>query len=224
MSKTNSQIVQEYFEIVINQKHFERTFEFCSQDCIILNPPYIGLGFNSDDSSGEQIIITEIAQNAPATGKLQVKDQIVRVKDAEKTWETFQDLKAGSWGWGQGILGTQVTITVNRGGKQIEIPLTRGHVEGFNLKLSTNVELWSNNTLKYWPDIQCEIKLICAEGDLVAYYAVDSGINHEFMRSAVWDECGIYRFKEGKIIEMWGIENTLGLLKQLGYQVHPPVA
>jgi predicted SnoaL-like aldol condensation-catalyzing enzyme len=220
MNKTNTQIVREYIEEVYNNKHFDRVFDYCSQDCIIHNPPYVGLGINFDDRSGKHIILTEIAPNSPAAGILKPKDELIRVKDTEKTWETFKDLKSGMWG--QGVLDTSTTVTVKRAGKLLEIPLKRGRVEGFNLKLSTNTEIWRDYILKFMPDGKTEIKLTCAEGDLVAFYAIDSGTNLEYHHSAVWDECGVFRLKDGKIIEMWGVENGFVQMKQMGYQIIPP--
>jgi predicted SnoaL-like aldol condensation-catalyzing enzyme len=221
MSKTNTEIVREQIEEVINHKHIDRIFDYYSRDCIIHNPPYVGLGLNFDDRSGEYLILTEIASSGPAAGKLRLKDKIVRVKDDVKTWGTFQDLKNGLWG--QGVLGTPLTVTVNRDGKLIEIPLERGRVEGFDLNLSTNIEIWNDFTLKIWPDLKVEIRVICGEGDLVACYLVNSGTNQEYHHSAVWDECDIYRLKDGKIIEVWGVESLLVQMKQLGYQILPPV-
>jgi hypothetical protein len=116
-----------------------------------------------------------------------------------------------------------VTVTVKRDGKLLEIPLKRGRIEGFDMKLSTNMEIWRDYTLKYWPDINSEIKLIIGEGDLVAVYMINSGTNLEYHHTAMWDECDIYRLKGAKIIEIWSIENSYLSLKQQGYQILPPV-
>jgi predicted ester cyclase len=159
--------------------------------------------------------------NSPAAGILQVKDEIVRAVDAEKTWETFQDLKSGLWG--NGVMGTSVTVTVKRDGKLLEIPLKRGRIEGYDMKLSTSIEMSRDYILKYWPDIHAEIKMIIGEGDLVAIYMINSGTNLEYHHSAVWDETDIFRLKDEKIIEMWGVENSYASMKQLGYQILPPV-
>jgi len=51
--------------------------------------------------------------------------------------------------------------------------------------------------------------MMCAQGDLLAFYLVYSGISLEFSHSAIWDECDIYRLKVGRIVEMWGVENTI---------------
>jgi predicted ester cyclase len=220
MSKSNTQIVQEYIEEVGNMKHYERTFDYCSRDCVYHLAPYIGLGFSIDDSSGEKVFIKDIAPNSPAKGQLQMKDELVRAKDASNTWETWKELKEGMWG--QGVLGTPVTLTVNRAGKQMDIQIERGRVEGFDSKLADSIENSKDYTLKFWPDLKSEIKLILAEGDLVACYLVNSGTNLEYHHSAVWDECDIHRLKDGKIIEMWGVENNLSEMKQMGYQINPP--
>jgi hypothetical protein len=221
MSKTNVQIVQEYVEQVLNHKHFDRIFDYFAEDCVFHQPPYVGLGLNFDDRSGDKVVLIETAPSGPAAGNLQAGDELVRVTDGANTWETFKDLKSGLWG--QGVMGTPLTFTVNRAGKLMDIPLKRGRVDGFDLVLSTYIDMWRDGTLKYWPDLNVEIKLIFGEGDQVVYYAIDSGTNQEYHRSAVWSEVGICRLKDGKIIEMWGLEDYSSQMRQLGYQIHEPV-
>jgi predicted ester cyclase len=221
MSKTNTQIVQEFIEEVVNKKQYDHFFDYCSQDCVYHVAPYVGLGVNIDDSSGEKVFLKDIVPNSPAVGKLQAKDELVRVKDANNTWETWKVLKEGMWG--QGVAGTPLTVTVNRAGKQMDIQMVRGRVEGFDQKQADSLQYMKDYMLKFWPDYKSEIKLILAEGDLVACYTINSGTNLEFHHSAVWDECDIYRLKDGKITEMWGVENNMSEMRQVGYQVIPPV-
>jgi len=221
MSKTNVQIVEEYLEEVLNHKHFDRVFDYCAEDCVFHSPPYVGFGLNFDDRSGDKVVLLDIAPSGPAAGNLQVGDELVRVTDGAKTWETFKDLKSGLWG--QGVAGTPITFTVNRAGRLMDIPLKRGRVDGFDLVLSTYIDVWRDGTLRDWPDLSVEIKLIFGEGDQVACYSIDSGMNQEWHRSAVWSELGIYRLKDGKIVEMWGVEDTSSQMRQLGYQIREPV-
>ncbi len=98
MSKTNVQVVQEYIEEVLNHKHFDRVFEYRTEDCVLHAPPYVGLGLNFDDRSDDKVLLIDIAPNSPAAGNLQAGDEVVRVTDGAKTWETFKDLKSGFWG------------------------------------------------------------------------------------------------------------------------------
>lgn len=221
MSKTNSEIVREYFEEVFNRKHFENTFNYCSQDCVFHNSAYVGVGFVPDDSSNERVLVKEIIPNSPAVGKLQVNDEIARVRDAGNDWKTFKELKSGTWG--QGIINSELTITVKRNGQLLDIPIIRGRIEAYDLKLSSMIDTWKSYTLKYVPESNIEIKVIFEKEDLVAYYAVDTATNLEYHQSAVWDECGIYRLKNGKIIEMWGAENSFSQMKQYGYQIVEPL-
>jgi len=220
MSKTNSDIVREYLEEVFNRKHFENAFDYCNQDCVLHNSAYVGVGFVPDDSSGEKVIVKEIIPNSPATGKLRVNDEIVQVRDAGNDWKTFKELKSGTWG--QGILDSELTIIVKRDGQVLDIPLIRGRIEAYDLKLTSVIDSWKHYTLTYVPESNIEIKVIFENEDLVAYYAVDTATNLEYHHSAVWDECGIYRLKNGKIIEMWGAENSFSQMKQFGYQILEP--
>lgn len=219
MSTTNIQIVQEFIEEVFNRKHFERAFEYCTEDCLFHLAPYVGLGAGFDERSGK-LIVVDIASNGPATGKLQAGDVLVRVTEGAKTWESFQELKGTSWG--QGALGTTITVTVNRGGTLMEIPIVRGRVEGFDMLLSKSLDRWKYYSLKYWPDSRTEIQIIFGEGDYVACYSINSGTNQEYNRSAVWADFSIYRVKHGKIVEYWGVEDSFAQMKQLGYQITEP--
>src|SRR5688572_11512982 len=86
MSKTNIQIVEEYIDEVANQKHFDRIFEYCTEDCVLHVEPYVGLGLNFDSRSGDKIILFNIMPTGPAAGALQEGDELVRVTDGAKTW------------------------------------------------------------------------------------------------------------------------------------------
>ena len=221
MTRTNLDIVKGYIEEVINQKHFERLSEFCSEDCVTHSPPYVGLGITADDSSGVRVTLTQIAPHGPAAGHLQVGDELVRIHDNDRAWETFDEIKNGLWG--QGILGTELFVTVRRHGNLLTIPLKRSRIDEFDIKLS---EAWATVEpyfRKYWPDLQMEIKEIFEAGDMVTCYAVNSGLNLEHNRPAIWGEIDIFKVKNGEITEIWSIENTFSELKQLGYQITEPV-
>ncbi len=84
MSKKNTQIVRDYIEEVTNRKHYDHVFDYCSKDCVIHDAPYVGLGVTGDDRSGDRVFISEIAPNSPAAGKLEVKDELVHVKDCQQ--------------------------------------------------------------------------------------------------------------------------------------------
>jgi predicted SnoaL-like aldol condensation-catalyzing enzyme len=221
MSKTNIQLVREYIEEVPNKKHFDRIFEYCSKDCVIHIAPYVGLGLNADDRSGERIILLDIAPTGPAHGKLLPGDELIRVQDDDKIWETFDELKSGMWG--MGVFGTRLTVTVRRDGKLLSIPLVRSRVEGWDLKLHEIVDVWWDDIKKHWPDIRSEIKLIFGQDDLVSCFSIVSGTNLEYQRTAVWSECNIYRIQNGKIIETWGVEDSYSEMKQLGFRISEPV-
>lgn len=221
MSKTNIQTVREYIEEVANQKHFDRIFDYCSNDCVLHIAPYVGLGLNADERSGERIVLLDIAPNGPAHGKLLQGDELVRVQDEHKTWQTFDELKSSLWG--QGVLGTPLTVTVRRDGKLLDVPLTRGRVDGWDMKLAKIVDVWQDEIQKHWPDLKSEIKLIFGQDDLVTCYLINNGTNLEYHRSAVWSECGIYRIRDGKIVESWGVEDNFSEMKQLGFNVSEPL-
>ncbi len=221
MLQANIKIVEEYIEQIINQRRLERLSEFCSEDCVSHAPPYVGLGVDFDDTSEEHLILQQIAPNGPADGHLQIGDELVRVKYGDRNWETFDELRKGLWA--RGLVGTEICVTVRRHGNLLSIPITLRQVDQFDLKVSDIFKTAIPHMQKYWPDLKMDIKKIFGNGDMVACYAVNHGTNTEYNRSAVWDEMDIFKFKDGKIVEIWSVENNLEELHQLGYQVTEPV-
>ena len=57
-------------------------------------------------------------------------DEILRVTDDGHTWDTFETLRNGGL-WGQGAIGTSLTVWVRRGNVEKEIQIVRGLVQGF---------------------------------------------------------------------------------------------
>ena len=220
MTKTNIEIVQGYVD-AINHNQFERIFEFCSQDCFYHAPPWVGVGLRPDVSSGH-FIVHSLIPGGRAAEVLKVGDEIIRISDAHRTWETLHEIKNGIWG--QGIPGTPLTFFVKRDGRTLELHLERGFIPGFDNKLSDYLDIWRQDKLQNWPDLKADIKLIFEKDDLVAFFAIDSGTNQEFHRAAIWSECNIFRLKDGKITEMWGMEDSYMQLTQLGYQLTEPQA
>ena len=221
MSETNKQIFEEFIEKVLNPQRFELIHEYLTEQCVFHTPPYVGMGFMIDDTSGDKVFIQEIAPTGPAAGHLQQGDEIVRGSDESGVFETYEQLKTSIWG--QGKIGTPITLTIRRGGKVFDVTFTRDRIEGFDTALSDTLEFWKHFMQNTWPDQKSEITFLVEEGDLVAYYMLISGTNADYNQPAVWAESGLVRFKDGKITEWWSIEDTLSQWKQLGYRISEPV-
>lgn len=213
-------IVQECIEQVFNAKHFDHIFDYYSEQCVVYTPPYVGLGIFPDDSSGERLVIKSIAPNGPVAGKVLVGDVLLRAKDANGTWEGYEQLRTGLWG--QGKLGTGVTLTLLRNGESIEVTIVRGRVEGFHNTIAEFRDVWQHTLTEEIPDLHTEINHILAAGDLVAYFATNTATNTIYHQSAVWTECNILRLENGKIVEWWGVDDSLSMLRQLGFRMIEP--
>lgn len=216
----NQQIVRESVEQILNAKRFDRIYDYYSEQCLLISPPYVGLGFVLDDSSGVQHVIKSVAANGPASGRLQVGDVLLRAHDAYGTWEGYEQLRTRLWG--QGKLGTVVTLTVLRDGETIEVPLVRGRVEAFHNTIAEVLDLWQHSIRSETPDLHTEINLILGSGDLVAYFATNTCTSTLYHQSAVWTECNIVRLENGKIVEWWGVEDGLSQLRQFGFRMTEP--
>jgi hypothetical protein len=183
--------------------------------------PYVGLGLTTDEVAGNQVFLLDVAPHGPAFGKLMPGDILIRIQDDIRTWETFEELKTGLWG--QGVPGTHLTATVRRNGELLTIPLIRSRVEGWELRLEKVVNMWRDDVLKNWPDLHTSIEMLIGSDDLVTCYCIVSGTNQEYHRAATWSECSVYRIRNGKIVETWGVEDTFSQMKQLGYRITEPV-
>jgi predicted ester cyclase len=220
MENKNALIVRECIEQIQNGRHFDRIYDYYSEKCVFSGPPYVGLGLIPDDSSGERLEIRSVAPSGPAAGKLQVGDVLLRARDANGTWEGYEELRTGLWC--QGKLGTEVTLTLLREGETLEETIVRGRVEGFTSKIVDILDSWQHFLKVEMPDLYTEINLILASGDLVAYYATNTGTSKIYHQSAIWPECNILRLENGKIVEWWGVEDTLTRWWQFGFRIAEP--
>jgi hypothetical protein len=220
MSISNIEIVEGFIDQIMNQKNLEQLSEYCSDDCIIHSTPYVGLGGNFDSTADEKLILVQIAPKGPMDGHLEIGDELIRVQKDDHNVETFKELIEGLWA--RGPVNTEVIVTVRRNGRIITVPLNLGLIEALDLKASDIYHSAVDYLRKYWPDVKTDIQEIFSAGDRVACYAVNHGTNIEFNRSAVWGEMDIFKLKDGRITEMWFVENTFDQLKQLGYRILEP--
>jgi predicted ester cyclase len=222
MENRNIQIVRECTEQITNAKNFSRIYDYFSEQCVFHSPPYVGLGLYPDETSGERLVIKIVAAKSPAAGKVKVGDVLLRAADAHASWEGYDSLRTGLWG--QGKMGTEVTLTLLRNGETIDLNLARGKVEGFDNALADILSDWQHYLTNVMPDLHTEIIQIIADGDLVAYYATNTGTSSIYNQSALWSECNIIRLDHGKIAEWWGVEDELSMWRQFGFRVIEPQA
>ena len=155
MSERNIQIVQEYIAQVINTKRFERMTDYMSERCLFHIPPYVGLGFRANSSSDERIEIRSVVPNGPADGKLQAGDILLRARHDSRTWEGYEQLQGRLWAWGK--VGDEVTISLLREGKPVEVTLVRGQIVGLAQVLADTRDAWVHDMTEYYPDLHIEI-------------------------------------------------------------------
>ncbi|MFD1213365.1 ester cyclase [Arthrobacter sp. GCM10027362] len=74
-----------------------------------------------------------------------------------------------------------------------------------------------------FPDLRSTVENLVAEGDRVALHGVASGTNTgELMgmpatgKKATFSYIDIYRIADGRIAEIWHVEDVVGMLRQLG--------
>lgn len=82
-----------------------------------------------------------------------------------------------------------------------------------------------------FPDSQITLDALVAEGDLVAEHGILSGTHQGSFfgkpstgKKVTVSYFDIHRFKDGKIVEGWHLEDTFGLLRQIGAMPAPQSA
>ncbi len=220
MSRTNKETVQGYFEEYINKKDLDQFDDYFTEKSIFHSPPYVGMGVSSDDTSGDKVFIMNVAKGSPADGYLLPGDQLVRVRDEKNVWETYKELREPDWG--QGVIGTSVSIRILRDGKTLDFQLKRGIVQTFDLLMVDFKEIDRYYMTKVWPDQKITVQHLIEEGDLVMAHCLVSGMNMEYHRQAVWPFIELFKVRDGKILETWYVEDSYSMMKQLGYKIVPP--
>ena len=75
-----------------------------------------------------------------------------------------------------------------------------------------------------FPDLETHVKHQVAEGDYVSAHLAMSGTNtgpyprvtEPTGRHTEWESMVLFRMEDGKIAELWGISDRMGMLTQLG--------
>ncbi len=220
MAQTNSNILRGYFDEVNNQKRLDLIPKYISEKFTGHGSPYVGMGLMTDDTSGDKVIIKAVYPGSPAEGKLMVGDEIMCAQDGERTLNTYNELRQGGM-WGQGALGTPVTVWVRRQNAETEVTLMRGMVKGFEYHYEM-VEMGTREFFKEYPDLKTSLVNVIEAGDMVAYQAEYQGLNVRYGRSAVWDEFGFVRIQDGKITDWWNSDEVITQFRQLGYTIQAP--
>jgi ketosteroid isomerase-like protein len=220
MSGSNISILQGYFDEVNNQKHLDLIPKYFSEKFVGHSSPYVGMGLMYDDTSGDKIVIKTINPGAPADGKLMVGDEIVRAQDGDRVWSSYDELRMGGI-WGQGAMGTPVTVWVRRGDAELEVTLMRGMVRGFEYPYNM-IKTGMGEFFKEFPDLKTRLVSAIESGDMVAYHIENQGHNVRYGRSAVWSEFGFMRIQDGKITDWWSSDDSVPQFRQLGFTILEP--
>lgn len=218
MSEKNLRVVRDFIEAG-NEGKIEKIRTLCSGDCIYKGMPYVGCGFNVDDSDGKRVLVTATIPGAPSEGKLLAGDEILSVREGGRIHEGFTDLHMSPWG--PGIPGHPVEFRIKRGGRETEVTVTRGRIPAYEVPIGgilDSMEIF----FRGWPDHREEVELIVDGGDYVMVHSMMSGTCAELGRGAFWATSSLYRIRDGKIVELRGVDDSLSQYRQLGYAIVKP--
>lgn len=78
-----------------------------------------------------------------------------------------------------------------------------------------------------FPDLQWNVEMILADGDYVVGRWTMTGTHSAAWgdieptgKKAVYSGVNIFRFRNGKVAELWNYRDDLGLMRQLGVPIH----
>lgn len=216
MNTTNREIIEKYYEYS-NAQQLDKAAELVSESAIIHGSDYVGMGVTLDTSSGDKVIITKVYEGGPSIGILEPGDVITRVKIHDRILEGFEELSEQAWGLGK--LGEEVNLSILRFDAQLEVSIRRGRVPAQVFSYQEAIK----NLGKYYDDLHFNVNITVAEGDKVAVFVTGSEHNKNFDVSTLYTACGVFRFENGKIAELWAVEDGVSQLRQLGFQIIPPV-
>ena len=223
MSKSNKEIILGLLKAE-DEKQVNKMGDYISDDYVFHVSPYVGLGFNIDDSEEGKLKVKGLAKGSPAEKALKNGDEIVGMADELHSTQSVEELRKGLGGWGQGEIGTPITVTVIRDGEKMDLELTRAKIEGLDLHYAEFKDTWNHNLLTAVDNQKTELLHYFEDGDMVMYFARTSGTVNEFGRSAIWEYATAARIKDGKLVEAWSVGPGLEYYTQLGFKIEPPKA
>ena len=212
--KSNTEIIQDTIEQVVNQKDIDAWDQYFSPAYIAHSAPFIGMGFMRKTSKKVHVI-TAIFPGSPAEGVLEVGDELLWVEDENRRWETYKEIE-------QGLLGRTYTLGIRRDDQTLAIELSRDLFQGFDTPNDqAKAEMQEFMTAQY-PDLSAAILLILADGDMVVSLLQYRGTHAKYNREVVWREAWFTRLSNGLIVESWPIIDESAFYRHLGYRIVPP--
>ncbi len=218
---SNKEVIQSYYEEVVNGKDFTVLDKYFHEDFLAMNLPYFGMGFGIDTSSGDKVMVTQVYSGGPSAGKLEVGDEIISVQDGDDLYQGFDAIVHHPWGWGE--VGTSLTLRVNRAGEEMDVEITRGVIKEFGMRLEEFKDNWEFFVKEKRRDTKVEIVHLIEEGDMVACLRMDSGIDVDFNRQYLVPHTEFFRMKDGKIVQNWFFGDNLAFHRQMGFKLEEPV-
>ena len=216
-ARTNTEIIHDVLEQVVNQKRIDAWDEYFSPDYIARGAPFIGMGFGRD-TSGDKHTVDFVIPDSPAEGKLQVGDELLWVEDERQRWAGCEDISEGL----RSHRGSRLKLGGHRDQQTLEVELTRGLIQGFDTDNDRAKSEMQHFMTREIPDLSVEVKMTLEDGDKVVCLMEYRGTHAEFKREAIWREIWIARLSDGKIVESWPLPDIDAYCRQLGFQVIPP--
>lgn len=218
MSEKNQRLIRTLVA-AMNERRYDRVRALCSKDFVSKGLPFSGSGWDWDSSDGKHVFVKFVIPGAPCDGKLLPGDEVLAIKTGDQCYEGYDALRSNYWG--QGVPGDEIQFRLRRGTEELSVVVVRGLITTYQFGLAdflSNLDFFDRS----WPDHHEEIIRIVDGGEHLAVLSLMSGTNRRLSRPATWATCMIYGVRDGQIVELTGIEDSLSQLIQLGYGMASP--
>lgn len=219
MAESNKQIVQGLFDMV-NQRRLDWVDQHVAEDCVAVAEAFIvrGVGLKAEDGKA---VVEGVAEWVPGAGKLQPGDEILSVREGDRTYDTLETLLYTPWGLNPNL---KIRVRARHNSEVFECEITP--VVDKARRIPYPPSQWIKDLQAFYentPEFHVETEYMVEEGDMVACFITHSGINKKFNnRPYAYSGAYVFGLADGKIVWFFEVHNTAAELCQQGHRILTP--
>ena len=219
MPTSHKQIVRSMFEM-LNQRNLDWIDLYVSDNFAFINETFISKGFSLKEENGKAIV-DMLIENGPCAGRLQPGDEIISIQEADRFYDTVEELCYYPWGRNPWVT---CHILARRNGElfdcQVAPVVEKGHrIPQTKDQMKEDMRNFYENN----PEFNATVESLIEEGNFVAVIDSQTGLNQRYdNRPYAYSQVFLMEFAEDKILTMFEVHNTAVELVQQGYRILPP--
>ena len=174
---------------------------------------YVGFGFSYDPKNEDEMVITNITPDSPASAVLKEGDTFVSVRGVPATKENRERLSF------RGQPGEAVEAVIKRDGKSMPVKISRGVIAAVASK-SDALENIEAGDAEDWPVDEGEIVEVISQDNIV--YVVHHVNDTDSQNGMAYEAYYIARFEfndKGQVLNTRGLGEDRFVLEQTGYTI-----